>query len=386
MIDRHWLRIEGRSKLADGELFNTDVVRESNRALELEENKLHATQERNDTTTSEQGEAAQMQAIVQAQYGSADVLELRTIERPEVTAKEVLIEVYAAGVDRGVWHLMTGLPYFVRLAGFGVTRPKNPVLGLDIAGRVIEVGADVTRFVPGDEVFGIGKGSFAEYATAEETKLAKMPLNVSFEQAAVSAVSGITALEALTDVGDLQSGQRVLIVGASGGVGAFAVQIAKSLGSHVTGVCGQGMIDRVRELGATEVFDYTREDFVDGEGNYDLILDIGGRNSLSRLRSVLAPKGTPVIVEVRAVTASPGELAARCERWCSHRSPVSALASRTFRPQCSISRRQSPAEGRSLSCVRTNAWRSVAELRPGVGEFAATTLIRCQQPHCETES
>jgi NADPH:quinone reductase-like Zn-dependent oxidoreductase len=264
--------------------------------LESEENQVHATQERNDTMNPEQGTASQMQAIVQGQYGSADILELRTIERPEVAPNEVLIEVYSAGVDRGVWHLMTGLPYLVRLAGFGVTRPKNPVLGLDVAGRVIEVGVDVTRFVPGDEVFGIGKGSFAEYATAEETKLAKKPTNVSYEQAAVSAVSGITALEALTDVGDLQSGQRVLIVGASGGVGIFAIQIAKALGGHVTGVSGPAMLDAVRELGADEVLDYTREDFVDGEDSYDLILDVGGRNSLSRLRSVLAPSGTLVIV------------------------------------------------------------------------------------------
>jgi NADPH:quinone reductase-like Zn-dependent oxidoreductase len=238
----------------------------------------------------------QMQAIVQDKYGSADVLELRTIPRPQFADGEVLIEVHAAGVDRGVWHLMTGQPYLVRLAGFGVLKPKNPVLGLDVAGRVIAVGDDVTRFQPGDEVFGIGKGSYAQYATADQNKLAPKPTNATFEQAAVAAVSGITALEALTDVGHVKAGQKVLIVGASGGVGTYAVQLAKTLGAEVTGVSGPGMTDMVRSIGADHVLDYTREDFVDGQSHYDLILDIGGRNSIRRLRSVLAPKGTLVIV------------------------------------------------------------------------------------------
>jgi NADPH:quinone reductase-like Zn-dependent oxidoreductase len=238
----------------------------------------------------------QMQAIVQDAYGSADVLELRTIDRPEIAADEVLIEVCAAGVDRGVWHLMTGEPYLVRLAGFGVLKPKNPVLGLDVAGRVVAIGDAVTRFQPGDEVFGIGKGSYAQYATADQNKLAKKPSNATFEQAAVAAVSGITALEALTDVGHVEAGQRVLIVGASGGVGTYAVQLAKTLGAEVTAVCGPAMTDTVRSIGADHVLDYTREDFVDGKSRYDLILDIGGRNTISRLRSVLAATGTLVIV------------------------------------------------------------------------------------------
>jgi len=165
-----------------------------------------------------------------------------------------------------------------------------------VAGRVVATGADVTRFESGDEVFGIGNGSYAEYVTADENKLAKKPENVSFEQAAVSTVSGITALQSLTDVGQLQPGQRVLIVGASGGVGTFSVQLAKALGAHVTGVGGPGMVDMVRSIGADKVIDYTSDDFVDGESQYDLIIDIGGRNSISRLRSVLAPRGTLVIV------------------------------------------------------------------------------------------
>jgi NADPH:quinone reductase-like Zn-dependent oxidoreductase len=252
---------------------------------------MHAIQEDQTMETTQT-----MQAIVQEEYGSADVLELRTIKRPEIAPDEVLIEVHAAGVDRGVWHLMTGLPYLVRLAGFGVIRPKNPVLGLDVAGRVVATGDDVTRFEVGDEVFGIGKGSYAEYAPADQNKLAKKPTNATFEQAAVAAVSGITALEALTDVGHLEAGQKVLIIGASGGVGTYAVQLAKALGAEITAVNGPGMSETVRSLGADHVIDYTSEDFVDGENRYDLILDIGGRNSIRRLRSVLAPRGTLIIV------------------------------------------------------------------------------------------
>jgi NADPH:quinone reductase-like Zn-dependent oxidoreductase len=237
-----------------------------------------------------------MQAIVQHSYGSADVLEYRTIERPEVAADEVLIKVQAAGVDRGVWHLMTGLPYLVRLAGFGVTRPKNPVLGLDVAGVVVATGDAVTRFQPGDEVFGIGNGSYAEYVTADQNKLAMKPANIAFEQAAVAAISGITALEALTNVGGLQPGQSVLVIGASGGVGTYAVQLARELGAHVTGVGGPDMAETVCSIGADRYIDYTQDDFVDSDNQYDLILDIGGRNSISRLRSVLTPTGTLVIV------------------------------------------------------------------------------------------
>lgn len=258
---------------------------------------MQATRERTDRTSQPRYDAPeQMQAIVQDKYGSADVLELRAIDRPAIAENEVLIEVYAAGVDRGVWHMMTGLPYLIRVAGFGVRKPKAPALGLDVAGRVVAIGNDVTRFQPGDEVFGIGKGSYAQYAAADQNKLAHKPTNATFEQAAVAAVSGITALEALTDVGHVEAGQKVLIVGASGGVGTYAVQLAKALGAEVTGVGGPGMTDTMRAIGADHVLDYTQVDFVDGQSRYDLILDIGGRNSIKRLRSVLTHDGTLVIV------------------------------------------------------------------------------------------
>ena len=237
-----------------------------------------------------------MQAIVQEAYGGTETLEVRSVEKPSIAAEEVLLEVHAAGLDRGTWHLMTGLPYLVRLAGYGLRGPKQPVPGLDVAGRVAAVGADVTRFAVGDEVFGIASGSFAEYATADPDKLAHKPAAITVEQAAVSAVSGITALQALTDVGDLQPGQYVLVIGASGGVGSFAVQLATALGGHVDAVAGTKNLELVRSLGAEHVFDYQAEDFAGTDHRYDLILDIGGRNSISHLRSVLAPDGTLVIV------------------------------------------------------------------------------------------
>ena len=238
----------------------------------------------------------QMRAIVQDAYGSADVLELQTTDRPAIGAGEVLIEVVAAGLDRGVEHLMTGLPYLIRVVGYGLTKPKNRVPGLDVAGRVVAVGDEVTRFAVGDEVFGIANGSFAEYAAADEKKLARKPANMTFEQAAVAAISGITALQALTTVGNLRPGEKVLIVGASGGVGSYAVQLAKTLGGVVTGVASAPKVELVRSLGADHVIDYKREDLTDSTDRFDLIVDIGGRNSISRLRSVLAPEGTLVIV------------------------------------------------------------------------------------------
>jgi NADPH:quinone reductase-like Zn-dependent oxidoreductase len=237
-----------------------------------------------------------MQAIVQDTYGSADVLELRDVDRPAIADDEVLVRVHAAGVDRGVWHLMAGLPYPIRLAGYGLRAPKNGVPGSDLAGVVEAVGKDVTRFRPGDEVFGIGKGTFAEYARAPEKKLAPRPANLTFEQAAALAISGLTALQALRDKGKVRSGQKVLVIGASGGVGSYAVQIAKAYGAAVTGVCSTTKADLVRSLGADHVLDYTREDFADGEHRYDLIIDIGGNSSLSRLRRALTPQGTLVIV------------------------------------------------------------------------------------------
>ncbi|CAN5644722.1 NAD(P)-dependent alcohol dehydrogenase [soil metagenome] len=239
-----------------------------------------------------------MKAIVQDGYGSADVLELRNIDKPEIRDNEVLVRVQAAGVDRGVWHLMTGLPYFLRLIipDLGLRAPKNPVRGSDVAGVVAAVGKDVARFRGGDEVFGVAKGSYAEYACAIEDKLAAKPANLTFEQAAVVPISALTALQAVRDGGKVQSGQKVLIIGASGGVGTFAVQIAKAFGAEVTGVCSTTKMDMVRSLGANQVIDYTRDDFAQGEKRYDLILDTGGHSSLSHLRRALGPKGTLVIV------------------------------------------------------------------------------------------
>jgi NADPH:quinone reductase-like Zn-dependent oxidoreductase len=237
-----------------------------------------------------------MQAVVQHEFGSADVLRVEEIVRPTVSADEVLIRVHAAGLDRGTWHFMAGMPYLFRLLGAGFRTPKNPVLGLDVAGTVVAVGAEVTRFEVGDQVFGIGKGSFAEYAAAREDKLAHKPANLSFGQAAVVPISGLTALQSLLDVGRLQAGQHVLIVGASGGVGTYAVQIAKASGAEVTGVCSTAKVDLVRSLGADHVIDYTRDDFAAGPQRYDLILDIGGNSPLRRLRRALAPTGTLVLV------------------------------------------------------------------------------------------
>jgi NADPH:quinone reductase-like Zn-dependent oxidoreductase len=236
-----------------------------------------------------------MRAIVQDAYGSADVLRLAEIDEPDIAANEVLVKVRAAGMDRGTWHSMSGKPYLMRIMGFGFRRPKNRVAGLDVAGTVAAVGADVTRFGIGDEVFGISRGSFAEYAAVREDKLAHKPAALSFEQAAVVPISGGTAIQALRS-GRVEAGQKVLIIGASGGVGTYAVQLAKALGAEVTGVCSTAKVDLVRSIGADHVIDYTREDFADGAQRYDLILDIGGNSRLSRLRRALTPKGTLVIV------------------------------------------------------------------------------------------
>jgi NADPH:quinone reductase-like Zn-dependent oxidoreductase len=249
-----------------------------------------------DTTTRSQEGARTMRAIVQRAYGSTETLQLDQIAHPEIEADQVLIEVHAAGIDRGVWHLMTGKPYLLRLMGFGVTRPKNPVPGADVAGRVVAVGRDVTRFTAGDEVFGIARGSYAEYAVADASKLAHKPESVSFEQAAVAAVSGITALQALTEVGKVEAGQHVLVIGASGGVGSYAVQLGKALGARVTGVASAAKAELVRSLGADDVIDYAATDYLDGSASYDLIVDIGGRNPLRKLRQALTRNGTLVIV------------------------------------------------------------------------------------------
>lgn len=237
-----------------------------------------------------------MKAIVQNVYGSADVLELREIDRPIPGDGEVLLRVHAAGVDPGVWHLMTGRPYLVRVMGFGLRKPKVRVRGRDVAGRVEAIGKNVPRFKPGDEVFGTVEGSFAEYVCAREDRLVHKPANLSFEQAAAVPISGQTALQGLRDAGKAEPGQKVLIVGAAGGVGTFAVQIAKALGAHVTGVCSSTKLDLVRSIGADDVIDYTRENFADGAHRYDLILDTAGNRPLAQLRRALAPLGTLVIV------------------------------------------------------------------------------------------
>ncbi len=236
-----------------------------------------------------------MRAIVQEGYGSADVLHLARIASPEAGGGEVLLQVRAAGLDRGQWHLMTGQPNLVRLVA-GIRGPRNPVPGLDVAGTVVAAGPGATRFSVGDEVFGFGRGTFAEYAVASEGKLARKPVNLSFEQAAVVPVSAVTALLALTDVGHVRQGQNVLITGASGGVGSYAVQLARAFGAEVTGVCSSAKTDLVRSLGAAHVIDYTRDDFAAGQVRYDLIIDVAGSPAPSRLRRALTPAGTAVIV------------------------------------------------------------------------------------------
>jgi NADPH:quinone reductase-like Zn-dependent oxidoreductase len=237
-----------------------------------------------------------MQAVVQDTYGAADVLELRDIDKPTVGDDELLVRVHAAGVDPGVWHLMTGRPYLVRVMGYGLRTPKVRVRGRDVAGRVEAVGTNVTRFHPGEEVFGICDGSFAEYVRARADKLAPKPANLTFEQAAAVPISGLTALQGLRDKGKVQPGQKVLVIGAAGGVGSFAVQLAKAFGAEVTGVCSTTKVDLVRSIGADHVIDYTRDDFADGARHWDLIVDTAGRRSLSRLRRALTHGGTLVIV------------------------------------------------------------------------------------------
>ena len=239
-----------------------------------------------------------MKAIVQDEYGSApaDVLRLAEVPRPPSTDDEVLVRVHAASVDRGTWHIMAGLPYPIRVAGFGLRRPNALNPGRSFAGTVEAVCRDVTGFKPGDEVYGTGEGSFAEYMSARPGRLAAKPANLSFEQAAAVPISGQTALQAVRDKAHVQPGQKVLIIGASGGVGTFAVQIAKAFGAEVTGVCSTAKVEFVRSLGADHVIDYTSEDLADGEHRYDVILDMGGNRRLSHLRRALTPKGTLVLV------------------------------------------------------------------------------------------
>lgn len=235
-----------------------------------------------------------MRAAVRDVYGDVDVVRVDTVPRPVAGEGEVLVKVHAAGLDRGVWHLMTGLPYAGRLA-FGLRRPTQPVLGLDVAGTVVAVGAGVSGLAVGDEVFGGGSGTFAEYAVAPARALARKPASLNFEQAAVVPVSAVTALKAVRDVGKVRAGQSVLVTGASGGVGSYAVQLATSLGAHVTAVASDAKAAFVRELGAERVLDYRTEDFADGTERYDVVIDVAGNPSIARLRRALSPTGTAVI-------------------------------------------------------------------------------------------
>jgi NADPH:quinone reductase-like Zn-dependent oxidoreductase len=237
-----------------------------------------------------------MKAIAYHAYGSPDVLDLEDVERPVVKDGEVLVRVRAASPNPYDWHFMRGVPYFMRLTESGIRAPKQSVLGSDIAGRVEAVGKEVTRFQPGDEVFAnVGSGGFAEYTCVPEDLLGLKPANLTFEQAAAVPLAAMTALQGLRDAGKLQSGQKVLIIGASGGVGTFAVQIAKRFGAHVTGVCSARNLDMVRSIGADDVIDYTTHDFTQDGPKYDLVFQLAGTQAPSDLRRVLTPKGTLVL-------------------------------------------------------------------------------------------
>src|SRR5438128_12537940 len=238
-----------------------------------------------------------MKAIVRSKYGSPDVLELREIEKPAVEDDHVLVRVQAACVNAGDWHSMRGKPYIIRLMLGGLFKPrtKNAVLGGDLAGRVEAVGGNVTEFQPGDEVFGMSIRTFAEYVSVRRVGIVRKPANLTFEQAAAVPVAAITALQGLRDKGHIRPGQKVLINGASGGVGTFAVQIAKSFGADVTAVCSPRNVDMVRSIGADRVIDYTREDFTKTGQRYDLIFDVAGNHSLSACKRALKPKGTLVL-------------------------------------------------------------------------------------------
>ncbi|MDH3296107.1 MAG: NAD(P)-dependent alcohol dehydrogenase [Acidimicrobiia bacterium] len=234
-----------------------------------------------------------MAAAVRRRYGAP--VEMASIAVPQPAADQVLIRVEAAGIDRGTSHINTGTPYLMRFFGFGLTRPNQPVLGMDLSGTVVAVGDAVTRFGPGDQVFGIGTGTFARYALADSSKLSHKPSGLAHTLAAAVPISAGAAFQALTDIGRLQAGQQVLILGASGGVGSYAVQLAKAFGADVTGVASGPKLDLVRSLGADHVIDYRSADPLDGSASYDLIVDIGGRRPLRHLRRALNPRGTLVI-------------------------------------------------------------------------------------------
>jgi NADPH:quinone reductase-like Zn-dependent oxidoreductase len=235
-----------------------------------------------------------MKAFVQDKYGPPETLELKEIDTPVISDNQLLIRVHAAGVNPLDWHYVTGKPFIARLA-MGLPKPKNVVRGVDVAGRIEAAGKSVKQFQADDEVFGVCEGAFAEYATARVDLVVPKPTSLTFDQAAAVPVAAVTALQALRDVGKLQKGQKVLINGASGGVGTFAVQIAKSFGADVNGVCSTRNVDMVRSIGADDVIDYTREDFTRSRQRYDVILDNAGNHSLGELRRVLTADGTLIM-------------------------------------------------------------------------------------------
>jgi len=235
-----------------------------------------------------------MKAIVYTKYGSPDVLQFKEVEKPAPTDGQILVKIYAASANPLDWHLMRASPFLARLAG-GLRKPKDPRLGADFAGRVEAVGANVAQFQPGDEVFGASTGAFAEYICVAESEVALKPANLSFEQAAAVPVAATTALQGLRDTGQIHTGQRVLVNGASGGVGTFAVQIARAFGTEVTGVCSTRNLDMVRSIGADHAIDYMKEDFTRTGQHYDLIYDAVGNSSVSAYRRALNPGGTCVV-------------------------------------------------------------------------------------------
>ncbi len=245
-----------------------------------------------------------MKAIYRTRYGSADILELREIDKPSPKDNELLVKVHAASVNPWDWHVMRGDPFVVRLMGYGVVTPKHLVLGADMAGRVEAVGKDVTSFKVGDEIFGASVGAFAEYASIRESRAALKPTGLTFEDAAAVPIAGITALQAIRDHGRLQSGQQVLVHGASGGVGTFAVQIAKAMGAQVTGVCSGQNVEMVRSIGADHVVDYAKTDYWLGDTKYDLIIDTAAFYSIRKPLRALKPGGICVVVGGSTSTAS----------------------------------------------------------------------------------
>jgi NADPH:quinone reductase-like Zn-dependent oxidoreductase len=251
--------------------------------------------EMNMTTINQSRKDTHMKAIVYHKYGSPNVLKLEEIEKPTPQDDEVLIRIYAASVNAADWHLLRGKPFLVRLMGYGLLKPKNTIIGSDIAGRVEAVGRNVKQFQPGDEVFGTIRGGFAEYVCAREDALVLKPANISFEEAAAAPMAAVTALQGLRDKGQIQPGQKVLINGASGGVGTFAVQLAKSFGAEVTGVCSTRNVEMVRSIGADHVIDYTQEDFTQNGQRYDLILAANGYHSIADYKRALRPRGTYVM-------------------------------------------------------------------------------------------